>query len=626
MNRVNTFKTVLWAIVGLAASVGITRFVFGLGATTNLNDATPWGLWIGFDVLGGVALAAGGFVITAIVYIMRREEFRPLVKPAVLTAFLGYLAVIVGLLFDLGLPWNIWHMIVFWNPHSPLFEVGWCVMLYTTVLLLEFSPVPLEKASRYAKIRSFLMKFRFPLVLLGIMLSTLHQSSLGSLFLIMPFKLYPLWYSNILPILFFVSAIGLGLGMITLESLVSRYLYRKEMETKLLSGILRAAFWVLGLYFVIRITDIIITGKAPLIFSGSWESILFVLEIFFAVIIPMILFGIPKIRRNPTGQWVGASLVVVGMVFNRINVGGLTMLRATGNIYIPSWMEIAVSAGVVSMATLIFLFSIEKFKVWDLPPLDPDADPHKLPQFDRSSEVWLGNPRVSARTKYSMAFIIAMSLGFALIPGRKIHGDGIPDVTAEKARGGDKLFIDGNRDNYGVLFDHKKHIDKNGGEQSCVLCHHMNMPLDKQSGCYDCHSSMYKTADAFDHQWHESSKRANLSCDDCHAPGVEKTKQSAQKCDYCHKDLIPENSKIKIEGYLAPSYVDAMHNLCVSCHRTKARELADKKDLPLCKTCHESGLPDYLKAEIKENLAGPYFNRVALPIADSTFILDEEGL
>jgi len=161
MNRVNTFKTVLWAIVGLAASVGITRFVFGLGAITNLNDATPWGLWIGFDVLGGVALAAGGFVITAIVYIMKREEYHPLVRPAVLTAFLGYLAVIVGLLFDLGLPWNIWHMIVFWNPHSPLFEVGWCVMLYTAVLLLEFSPVPLEKASRYAKIRSFLMRFRF---------------------------------------------------------------------------------------------------------------------------------------------------------------------------------------------------------------------------------------------------------------------------------------------------------------------------------------------------------------------------------------------------------------------------------------------------------------------------------
>jgi Ni/Fe-hydrogenase subunit HybB-like protein len=626
MNRVNTFKTFLWAIVGLAASVGITRFVFGLGATTNLNDATPWGLWIGFDVLGGVALAAGGFVITAIVYIMKREEFRPLVKPAVLTAFLGYIAVIVGLLFDLGLPWNIWHMIIFWNPHSPLFEVGWCVMLYTAVLLLEFSPVPLEKASRYAKIRNFLMKFRFPLVLLGIMLSTLHQSSLGSLFLIMPFKLYPLWYSNILPILFFISAIGLGLAMITVESLLSGYLYKRELETDLLSRILKAAFWVLGTYLVVRIADIVITGKAPLIFSGSWESLLFMLEISIAVIIPMVLFGIPRIRRNPTGQWTGASLVVLGMVFYRINVGGLTMLRATGDIYIPSWMEIIVSAGVVSMATLVFLFSIEKFKVWEAPPVDPQADPHKLPEFDRSSEVWLGNPRISARTKYSMAFIVALSLGFALIPGNKIKSDGIPDITAEKARGGDRLFIDGNRDNYGVLFDHKKHVDKNGGEQSCVLCHHMNMPLDKESGCYECHSSMYKTADAFDHEWHKTDRRVNLACYDCHEAGVEKTKQSATECSHCHKDLIPENSLIKIDSYTALSYVDAMHTLCVDCHRLKAQELADKKDLALCKACHESELPDYLRVEIKENLSGPYFNRVVIPRVDSANIFGSRGL
>jgi len=626
MNRVNTFKTVLWAIVGLAASIGITRFVFGLGAITNLNDATPWGLWIGFDVLGGVALAAGGFVITAIVYIMKREEYHPLVRPAVLTAFLGYLAVIVGLLFDLGLPWNIWHMIVFWNPHSPLFEVGWCVMLYTAVLLLEFSPVPLEKASRYAKIRKFLMRFRFPLVLLGIMLSTLHQSSLGSLFLIMPFKLYPLWYSNILPVLFFVSAIGLGLAMITVESLVSGYLYKRELETKLLSGILKAAFWVLGTYLVIRIADIVMTGKASLIFSGSWEGMLFITEVSVAVIIPMVLFGVPKFRNNPSGQWAGASLVVLGMVFYRINVGGLTMLRATGDIYIPSWMEVTVSAGVVSLATLVFLFSIEKFKVWEVPPVDPDADPHKLPEFDRSSEVWLGNPHVSARTKFSMAFILAMSLGFALIPGNKIQSDGIPEVTAEKARGGDKLFIDGNRDSYGVLFDHKKHIDKNGGDRSCVLCHHMNMPMDKQSGCYECHSNMYQTADAFDHEWHSTDARANLACVECHAAGVEKTKDNAQKCDYCHKDLIPENSRIKIEDYMAPSYVDAFHDLCVECHRIKAGELAEKKELALCKTCHESQLPDYLRVEIKDNLRGPYFNRVVLPKTDSISIFGSEGL
>ena len=281
MNRVQNTKLVLWIITGFAAAVGLNRFIFGLGATTNLTDSTPWGLWIGFDVMGGVALAGGGFVMTAIFYIMKREEFQPFVKPAVLTAFLGYLAVILGLMFDLGLPWNIWHMIVYWNPHSPLFEVGWCVMLYTGVLLLEFSPVPLENYSRYAKIRNFLMKFRFLFILLGIMLSTLHQSSLGSLFLIMPFKLHPLWYSNILPIQFFISAIALGLMMVSLESLVSHWLYRRKPETDLVAKLGKAAVWVLAIYFIVKMIDIILSGDFAMIADGSWESFLFLTEILY---------------------------------------------------------------------------------------------------------------------------------------------------------------------------------------------------------------------------------------------------------------------------------------------------------------------------------------------------------
>ena len=154
MNRVRKLKLALWALIGLAASVAAARFLFGLGASTNLTDANPWGVWVGFDVMGGVALAAGGFIVTATVYIFKLERFHSIVRPAVLTAFLGYLAVAVGLLFDLGLPWNIWHMIVYWNPHSPLFEVGWCVMLYLTVLALEFFPVPAEEFPRLASIRA----------------------------------------------------------------------------------------------------------------------------------------------------------------------------------------------------------------------------------------------------------------------------------------------------------------------------------------------------------------------------------------------------------------------------------------------------------------------------------------
>mgnify|MGYP001314984503 CR=1 FL=1 len=613
MNRVRAVKMILWMITGFAAAVGITRFIYGLGATTNLSDSTPWGLWIGFDIFSGVALAAGGFVITAIVYIMKREEFRPIVKPAVLTAFLGYVAVIISLLFDLGLPWNIWHMLVFWNPHSPLFEVGWCVMLYTTVLLLEFSPVPLENYSRYAKIRNFLMRFRFPLVLLGIMLSTLHQSSLGSLILIMPYKSFPLWYSGILPIQFFISAVALGLMMVTLESLFSGFLYKRHAETVLLSKLANAAVWVLTLYFIVKMTDIAVSGKLPLIFNGSWESFLFITEIFVSILIPIGIFSVARFRMSIRGLWFGSICVVVGMVLNRINVSGLSMLRGGGDSYFPSWMEISISAGVVSAAILVFLFAIEKFHVWEKPPRYPESEPSSRPQFDIPSQVWLGNPLESGRTRYSLAFLMSFALAFALIPGVDIHSKGAEIVTAEPARGGDSLFIDGNRDLYGVSFNHQKHISENGQKESCVICHHMNRPMEKESPCYRCHKLMYQPADAFEHEWHYNSKGGNIRCYQCHTPGLEKTALSAKKCDQCHNGLFPTGSRIIAKQYMAPSYVDAMHGLCVNCHRQKALTDDSKKDLARCGKCHESVPPDYMKPDAPGMNKRPYFNRVLMP-------------
>ena len=173
-----------------------------MGASTALSDSFPWGLWIGFDILCGVALAAGGFTISACVYIFNIQRFKPIVRPTILTAFLGYLLVIIALLFDLGRPYRIWHPLVMWNPRSVMFEVGWCVTLYTTVLALEFSPMLLQhlKWEFPLKIVKSLM---IPLVILGVILSTLHQSSLGSLYLIVPHKLHPFWYSSFLPVFFY---------------------------------------------------------------------------------------------------------------------------------------------------------------------------------------------------------------------------------------------------------------------------------------------------------------------------------------------------------------------------------------------------------------------------------------
>lgn len=621
MDRVQTTKTFLWTILGLAAAVGITRFVFGLGATTNLSDATPWGVWIGFDVLSGVALAAGGFVITALFYIMKRDEFHPFVKPAVLTAFLGYVAVVVGLLFDLGLPWNIWHMIVFWNPHSPLFEVGWCVMLYSSVLLLEFSPVPLEHQTHYAKIRNFLMKFRLPLVFLGIMLSTLHQSSLGSLFLIMPFKLNPLWYSSILPVQFFISAIALGFMMVIFESLISHWIYRRETSTERVGHLAYYAFWVLAVYLIVKFVDLGISGEFGMIFSGTWESWLFISEILISALIPMVIFGIPKLRFDRRWQWVGSIMVVFGMIYNRINIGGLTMLRTTGDSYFPSWMEITISLGVVSGAVLVFMFAIEHFNVWDKRPIDDESDPAALPKFDRASGAWLGTPGVAARTRYSLAFVFAFALGFALIPDAKIHSEGVETVKVSPARGGDTLYVDGNLNGYGVSFDHKKHEEYANKKQACATCHHMNLPLDQNSGCWQCHERMYTVTDVFDHDWHASPDGAAIKCGECHPSGQVKTGTTAKSCDECHKKLKADKATITIDQYYAVSYTDAMHGACIGCHKQEvatAKEMGKEEklqNLDRCSACHESQAPEGMEQLLKYEDLPPTLKPVILPEA-----------
>ncbi|HEX9759967.1 MAG TPA: NrfD/PsrC family molybdoenzyme membrane anchor subunit, partial [Candidatus Acidoferrales bacterium] len=210
VSRLTLWQGVFAVLTVLGIYATYIRVWHGLGASTNLNNQFPWGLWIGFDVLCGVGLAAGGFTLVAIVHIFNLEHYRPILRASILTAFLGYVLVILGLAFDLGQPLRIWHPLVMWNPRSVMFEVAWCVMLYTTVLALEFAPVVLEKFGWRAPLRAIRM-ISVPLMIAGILLSTLHQSSLGSLYLIVPHKLHTLWYTPLLPLLFFLSAICAGM-------------------------------------------------------------------------------------------------------------------------------------------------------------------------------------------------------------------------------------------------------------------------------------------------------------------------------------------------------------------------------------------------------------------------------
>jgi Ni/Fe-hydrogenase subunit HybB-like protein len=244
VRRLGFWPAVCGLILVLFAAVTVLRFTRGLGAVTNLSDQFPWGLWVGFDVLCGVGLAAGGFTMAAAVYIFGLKRMHSIVRPSILTAYLGYTLVSVGLIIDLGKPWNIWHPLVMWNPHSVMFEVAWCVMLYSTVLTLEFSPVLFEKLGWQRPLK-IVKKLTLPLVIAGVLLSIMHQSSLGSVFLIVPGKLHALWYSSALPIFFFVSAVSVGLSMVIFESYLSARILGHRLKSEVLQKLGLASVGVL---------------------------------------------------------------------------------------------------------------------------------------------------------------------------------------------------------------------------------------------------------------------------------------------------------------------------------------------------------------------------------------------
>jgi hypothetical protein len=349
-----------------------------------------------------------------------------------------------------------------------------------------------------------------------------------------------------------------------------------------------------------------------MVFNGSWQSLLFLAEISLIIIVPLVFLGVSKLRRSGCGLWIATLSAVAGLGLDRANIAGI-VLAADGPAYTPTLFEILISLAIISGAILAFLFVIERFRVWDSKWEDSKQQPESRPVFDRASEVWLGTPRMAGRTVYSLVFIVFLAVGFAIIPSDRIHSRGIKAVTAEKARGGDTLFVDGNRDGYGVMFDHQGHTDRNGGDKSCVLCHHMNLPNDKQSGCFNCHQDMYQAADAFRHDWHASPDGGNIPCVKCHENGEERLATNTIGCDNCHEDLFPLGADIEVQQYMAPSYTDAMHGLCVECHDRKAQELVDKADLGQCATCHEPDKPKYMKDQVANEFTHPYFNHVVIP-------------
>jgi Ni/Fe-hydrogenase subunit HybB-like protein len=363
-SKITFWKVVAAIILATGAYSIYVRFTSGLGGATHLSDKFPWGLWIGFDVLCGVGLAAGGFTLCALVHIFNIKQFEPILRPTILTAFLGYLLVIVGLLCDLGRPLQIWHAIIMWNTHSVMFEVAWCVMLYTTVLALEFAPVVLEKF-RMNRLINILKKVSIPIVILGVLLSTLHQSSLGSLYLIVPTKLYALWYSPYLPLFFFVSALTVGCAMIIFESFLSARAFSRGIEMRLLTQIGRMAVVLLAVYLIMRFMDAYNRNIFSLMLIPRKETYLFWLEIVLGVLAPLALLSFAKIRGSERGLFAGAVMIILGFVINRLNISITGMEASAGTSYFPSWMEISVTFAIVAGGFVAFSLAARYLPVFE---------------------------------------------------------------------------------------------------------------------------------------------------------------------------------------------------------------------------------------------------------------------
>ncbi|GLH73590.1 formate dehydrogenase [Geothrix limicola] len=375
--HVTGWRPIATILILAGALAATARFTLGLGATTNLSDAFPWGLWIGFDFLG-IGLAASGFTIVAAVHLFHAHEYEPIVRPAILTAFIGYLLVVLVLIIDLGRPDHFWHPLVMWNPHSVMCEISWCLMLYTTVLSLEFAPIVLEKFNIHSPIK-WIHAVSLPFMIFGVLLSTLHQSSFGSLYLIVPNRLHPLWYTPLLPGLFFISCIASGLSMVTLESLLFSRNGRPFLPTHLQAKLAKIVALALAVYLVVRIQDLLSRGTLHEMITLSYYSVAFYAELSIGFLIPFAMLLFEKVRTSQTGLYVASLLVVLGFAFNRMNTAITGLEHYPSQTYFPSLIEVFIMLGITAIGFCAFSYIAQYLPVFKTAEPEPAHPQEEAP-------------------------------------------------------------------------------------------------------------------------------------------------------------------------------------------------------------------------------------------------------
>jgi Ni/Fe-hydrogenase subunit HybB-like protein len=379
--QLTPFNLVAAAILAVGLPLLFLRFWKGLGATTNLSQSAPWGIWIGFDMMTGIVLAAGGFTIGAAVQILGLERYHAIERPAILTAFLGYVMAVFGLLADLGRPWNIVQALFHYGTASVLFEVAWCVMCYTTVLLLEFT-LPFFEWLGWQRFLPALRRALIALTVLSVIFSTMHQSALGSLFLIMPTRLHPLWYTPTLFVLFFVSAVIAGICMVIVESTLSHRVFADRVQGKhadvdaLTLGLGKAGALVTFAYFFLKVQGVV-DGHAWHHLATGWGA-WFLVELLGFVLLPCLLFAYGVRHAKVRVVRIAAAVGVLGIVLNRLNVSIVALNWQAPQRYVPSWMEVMVSLTLVTIGILLFRWIIHR-----MPILSPAAPAKAAAQHRR---------------------------------------------------------------------------------------------------------------------------------------------------------------------------------------------------------------------------------------------------
>lgn len=605
-----TFGTLAILIaMGVGYAFGLTRLLLGLGTVTNLDNDNPWGIWISFDVACGVALAAGGFTTAALVEIFGRKKYHALLRPAILTAFLGYLWVAIALSFDLGRYWNIWRPIFNWQGNSVLFEVGMCVTFYLMVLSIEMSPPILEglktRMAGIEKGSTFLRRFEKPVqlayewvriimplfIIAGVVLSFMHQSSLGTLMLIAPTKLSPFWNTAILPLLFLLSAIMVGFPMVVLESVYASISFGRKPEMELLEPLAKKIPWLIGIYGIVKIGDLIIRHNQLNFLQHPGATVSLYIEIIIGILAPFFLLQIKSVRRSMGWLFFSVFLIIFGVILNRINVflvGYQPPFMTKG--YFPSAGEFALTIAIVCSIMFCYRVFVTFFPI--------------LPGFEASREV--GRERFIESQKKTVSpfwtwvfrgtaavFLLSFVLLYTVVHKEAIAESlkAYRDVQIVKAKprvptqtpafshafrpaAYKNFYILGSellnsRSDYfePVRFSHRTHDVNTGGD--CGVCHHRVAMGDDDRAGEDL-KSMHLGIEV----------RIGGACSSCH----DLTEKKPNACAQCHGlPNEPDNpARIGLKG--------AYHRQCIGCH---AEQPAGANAPTDCVSCHHPLTPDH---------------------------------